>query len=271
MAKPLRVILEAKKEVEGKDTKLKGVKKSTIHTGEPTDEYPGLGPKEKDGQDFVSIHKVEVHADRVGNGDEDYKGKTKPAKYKKQKDSVYEETLEEKYVGFQKLKAKIAAKGGVKNPAAVAAAIGRKKYGKKKFQKAAAEDHKMKGMKPKKSVEEAASCDTPEPHEKSKSKKLLLGGKKQEVQEREMTSGEKAKEKRIKSKVDPSGMKASMIDQYGPEKGKQVYFAKIRKMAMESVIKKTKTKMKETTGPDTPIKMPSGKGGDNANSPGFNV
>ena len=52
MAKPLRVILEAKKEVEG-------VKKSTVRKGEPTDEYPGLGPKEKDGQDFVAAHEVE--------------------------------------------------------------------------------------------------------------------------------------------------------------------------------------------------------------------
>jgi hypothetical protein len=51
------------------------------------------------------------------------------------------------YVGFNKLKAKVAA-GGAKNPGAVAAAIGRKKYGKKKFQKAAAKGEKMKSMKP---------------------------------------------------------------------------------------------------------------------------
>lgn len=35
---------------------------------------------------------------------------------------------------FAKLKAKIAAKGDVKNPGAVAAVIGREKYGKEKFQ-----------------------------------------------------------------------------------------------------------------------------------------
>ena len=34
---------------------------------------------------------------------------------------------------FAKLKAKIAAKGDVRDPAAVAASIGRKKYGAKKF------------------------------------------------------------------------------------------------------------------------------------------
>ena len=54
------------------------------------------------------------------------------------------------YVGFAKLKKKIAAKGGVDNPGAVAAAIGRAKYGKKKFQKAAASGKSMKGMAPKK-------------------------------------------------------------------------------------------------------------------------
>jgi hypothetical protein len=39
---------------------------------------------------------------------------------------------------FAALKAKLAARGDVSNPGAVAAAIGRKKYGKAKFQKMAA-------------------------------------------------------------------------------------------------------------------------------------
>ena len=39
---------------------------------------------------------------------------------------------------FAKLKAKIAKRGGVKDAGAVAAAIGRKKYGKGRFQKMAA-------------------------------------------------------------------------------------------------------------------------------------
>jgi hypothetical protein len=52
------------------------------------------------------------------------------------------------YVGFEKLKAKIAAKGNVRSPGAVAASIGRKKYGKKKFQAAAAKGVSMRGMKP---------------------------------------------------------------------------------------------------------------------------
>jgi len=33
------------------------------------------------------------------------------------------------YIGFDKLKAKIASEGGARNPGAVAAAIGRRKYG----------------------------------------------------------------------------------------------------------------------------------------------
>jgi len=51
------------------------------------------------------------------------------------------------YMGFKKLESQIAAKGNVRNPGAVAASIGRKKYGKKKFQKAAAEGHSMRGLK----------------------------------------------------------------------------------------------------------------------------
>lgn len=39
---------------------------------------------------------------------------------------------------FAALKAALAKRGGVSNPGAVAASIGRKKYGKKKFQKMAA-------------------------------------------------------------------------------------------------------------------------------------
>jgi hypothetical protein len=52
------------------------------------------------------------------------------------------------YVGFASLKKKIAARGGVDNPGAVAAFIGRRKYGKAKFQKAAAAGKSMRGMKP---------------------------------------------------------------------------------------------------------------------------
>lgn len=45
--------------------------------------------------------------------------------------------IDKGYVGFKKLKQQIAARGGVDNPAAVAASIGRKKYGKQAFQEMA--------------------------------------------------------------------------------------------------------------------------------------
>ena len=51
------------------------------------------------------------------------------------------------YVGFKKLEGKL--KGKVSDPGAVAASIGREKYGKSKFQKAAAKGKKMRGMKAK--------------------------------------------------------------------------------------------------------------------------
>jgi hypothetical protein len=50
------------------------------------------------------------------------------------------------YEGFAKVKAD-AAKSGARDPGAVAASIGRKKYGKKAFQKAAASGKSMKGCK----------------------------------------------------------------------------------------------------------------------------
>ena len=52
-------------------------------------------------------------------------------------------SLEEKYMGFKKTVAAIEKGGSAENPEAVAAAIGRKKYGKKKFQKAAAAGKKL--------------------------------------------------------------------------------------------------------------------------------
>jgi hypothetical protein len=48
---------------------------------------------------------------------------------------------------FRKLKKQIAAKGNVRDPAAVAAAIGRKKYGAKKMAKLSAQGRKRKARK----------------------------------------------------------------------------------------------------------------------------
>ena len=54
-----------------------------------------------------------------------------------------EQTLSEKYMGFKKTVAAIKKSGTADNPEAVAAAVGRKKYGKAAFQKAAAAGKKM--------------------------------------------------------------------------------------------------------------------------------
>ena len=52
------------------------------------------------------------------------------------------EPVEDEHVGFEKLEHEIAAKGGAENPAAVAAAIGRKKYGEAEMAKKSAAGRK---------------------------------------------------------------------------------------------------------------------------------
>ncbi len=47
------------------------------------------------------------------------------------------------YVGFKKLEKKIEKRGDVRDAGAVAASIGREKYGKEKFQRAAAKGKKL--------------------------------------------------------------------------------------------------------------------------------
>lgn len=66
--------------------------------------------------------------------------------------------------------------------------------------------------------------------------RMFLDVLNQAILEREMTSAEKAEEKAIKAKTDKSGMKGSMKKQYGKEKGENVYFATIRKRAMDESI-----------------------------------
>lgn len=50
------------------------------------------------------------------------------------------------YVGFNKLKGELAHKPGVTNPGALAASIGRKKYGSKAMAKGAKTGHSLKGL-----------------------------------------------------------------------------------------------------------------------------
>ena len=66
--------------------------------------------------------------------------------------------------------------------------------------------------------------------------RLMLDCINQEILEREMTPGEKEKEKDIKAKTDKSDMKQSMKKQYGKEKGENVYWATIRKRAMSESV-----------------------------------
>jgi hypothetical protein len=73
------------------------------------------------------------------------------------------------------------------------------------------------------------------------------------ISEREMTTSEKTKETKLKSKYDSSGMKSSMTNQYGPEKGKQVYFATIRKQAMGE--ESCKTEVGVTDSREIPTKI----------------
>lgn len=49
------------------------------------------------------------------------------------------------YIGFKKLRAELANKPGVRNPGAVAASIGRKKYGAKPMATAARKKHSLRG------------------------------------------------------------------------------------------------------------------------------
>ncbi len=65
------------------------------------------------------------------------------------------EALEKKYVGFKKLKSKLASKPGITSPGGLAAAIGRKKYGKEKFQSAASKDKTLKEKQKKKSLKKS--------------------------------------------------------------------------------------------------------------------
>jgi hypothetical protein len=58
-----------------------------------------------------------------------------------------------------------------------------------------------------------------------------------DIVERKMTSSEKRKDTMLKKKYDDSDMKKSMQKQYGKEEGKNVYFATIRKQAMEEIDK----------------------------------
>jgi hypothetical protein len=92
----------------------------------------------KDKPDFLDMDK-----------DGDKKEPMKKAAKEKSKGAVaeavaqVEKQLNEKYQGFKKTVGALKKQGGIENPEGLAASIGRKKYGKEKFQKAAAAGKKL--------------------------------------------------------------------------------------------------------------------------------
>ena len=73
-----------------------------------------------------------------------------------------------------------------------------------------------------------------------------------------MTKGDKIRDTRLRKKMDRAGVKADFIKRYGKEKGKDIYFATIRKRAMaeqsepvstdaskEEIMNTVKTKIRE--------------------------
>lgn len=155
MAKHLSVILKQYSDVIS--GKLPASKVTPLKTGDlPGVDYAG---KMQDERDFVAAHSVEKHPDRNGNGDDLFnaaniaqteKGRhghiPSPADIVAYKQANEEVEISEKYSGFKKTEKALAEKGA-KDPKALAAWIGRKKYGKEKFQKAAAEGKKLKEAK----------------------------------------------------------------------------------------------------------------------------
>lgn len=259
---------------------LKGVKKSStkaLTTGsEPGVDY---ADKMKDTRDFVAKHSVEKHEDRVGNGDEVYKA----SKVKQSKDENHGHTPEPKSKNAYKKanqisetidEAKDSREYGYEGEMAVTKlkTIIRSAENLMKMMKpntdlpewvqskiikaedyiTTANDYLSSEMSESKHEKEDDDSDDQPMYDKKKGKKLLLDVKKK-IEERTMTASEKTKEEKLKDKYDDSGMKASMQKQYGKEKGKQVYFAYIRKKAMKS---------EQTAPADTTIQFPSMSVGD---------
>jgi hypothetical protein len=79
---------------------------------------------------------------------------------------------------------------------------------------------------------------------KSSGKKLLLD---KDIKEKTMSAAEKKKEESLKDKYDDSDMKVKMKKQYGDKKGEQVYFAYIRKQAMQESISDQRSSKKTST------------------------
>lgn len=107
-------------------------------------DYYKLKSKRSDALASMASHRKD--SDKT-SPDSDYRFAKQQSKdfrkaYKKMEVKEEESSIDEKYMGFQKTEKALAAKGA-KNPSALAAWIGRKKYGKTKFQAAAAKSKKL--------------------------------------------------------------------------------------------------------------------------------
>ena len=118
----------------------------------------------------------------------------------------------------------------------------------------------MHGMEACPKEEKTAADEQPMYNGKDKTGKRQLILDKNKLEERHMNAADRAREEILKRKYDESEMKSEMIKQYGPKEGQKIYFAYIRKHAM----KKGNVQKEESAPGETPIKLPSGRVGDNA-------
>lgn len=257
---------------------LKGVKKSTV-SKLTTGKDPGVDYADKmpDTRDFVAKHSIEKHEDRVGNGPDVYNGAKQTPVSKKQKNHGYDldsdqrvyEAKDESEYGYEGDMAISQLKSLMRNSNQLLSMLKPEtdlpEWVQSKITLAedyitTAANYMMSEMS------EAAMCETckskncscgdmdDEPKGKSKGKKLLLDLAKKPLKETShMTAADKKREENLKDKYDDSDMKQNMIKQYGPEKGKQIYFATIRKKAM---------KAEQAAPGDTAITFPSDSVGD---------
>src|SRR6266550_685177 len=95
----------------------------------------GYVPGSEGDRAFAALHRVERWDDPAGNGDEVFNASNikhaglKPIPKPRFSDDLKEKTIDEKHIGFKKLEGKLGHQSGIRNPGALAAVIGRKKYG----------------------------------------------------------------------------------------------------------------------------------------------
>ena len=238
---------------------LKGVKKSTV-SKLTTGKDPGVDYADKmpDTRDYVAKHSIEKHEDRVGNDSDVYNGAKQTLSTKKEKRHGYDsdsdqrvyEAKDETEYGYEGDMAISQLKSLMRNSSQLLSMLKPEtdlpEWVQSKITLAedyitTAANYMMSEMSEATMCEtcmsENCTCGDMDSKPKGKGKKgrqLLLDLTKKPLKERKMTAADKRDEENLKDKYDDSDMKQNMIKQYGPEKGKQIYFATIRKKAMKS-------------------------------------